>query len=93
MIQRGLHEDDIAAAQAMDRSSRTYFYIKASPEWLALRNRLESRVRDYAWLEWLNAFTNGKYGKAGDICYAFDLIGLRALRKDQLEKGISEDWW
>lgn len=85
MIQRGLNEDENAAAQAMDRSVRTYFYIKASSEWLELRDRLEAQITEYAWMEWIAAFERGDFDRAGEICYAFDLIGLRSWHNQSIE--------
>ena len=81
MIQRALNPDENTAAQAMDRSLRTYFYIKASPEWLDLRDRLESQIRKYAWVEWLQAVNQKKFDKAGNICHTFDLLGYRKARE------------
>ena len=47
MVTRGQHEAEISAAQAMDRSLRTYFYIRSSAEWLALRDRLRDKIQWY----------------------------------------------
>jgi len=82
MIQRALHADENAAAQAMDRSLRTYFYIKSSPEWLDLRDRLESQIRKYAWVEHKEAVESGKFDKAGKIAHSFDLLGFRKAREE-----------
>jgi len=92
MIQRGLHEDENTAAQAMDRSLRTYFYIKSTPEWLELRDSLEIEIRNYAWTEWRAAVESGNLDRAGDICHTFDLIGLRGLKKSMPWVQISDDW-
>ena len=92
MVTRGLHETEDSAAQAMDRSLRTYHYIKASPEWLELRNRMRDKIQWYAWHEWLQAVELRQLDRAGRICQVFDLLGLRKQREYPDGAHIEDDW-